>query len=388
MNKIEITKVALVCKLMPLYRLGVFKELCAYRDGLEFTLLGDTKKQGGIESINNDFLKNGNLRWIKTKNYFYKPELLLWQTGILKRIFFSDFKVFIFEGAVSHYPVWLFAILCKIMNKKVLFWTHGFKGQDRGLKLAIRTFFFKYLSDGLLLYGHYQKSVMITKGFMDKKIHVIYNSLQTDLQFQAISALNVNNVLSEKKKKFKDPSAFTLIFIGRITVSKQVIEVVKACKNLRDVGIIVNLIIVGDGPEQSNINNFCRSNDLMDQTYFTGPLYDENDVAKYFSMSDLMISPGNVGLNCMHSMAYGVPVLTHGDYRYQGPEVEAIINNKTGMVYIHNNFNDMLLKLRKWIESNKSKEIILKDCKDIILKTYNPVNQTLCIVNAINKTIY
>ena len=75
---------------------------------------------------------------LKTKNYFYKPELLLWQTGIISKILFSKYKIFVFEGAVSHIPIWLFAFLCKIFNKKVLFWTHGFRGHDKGFKKLIQ----------------------------------------------------------------------------------------------------------------------------------------------------------------------------------------------------------------------------------------------------------
>ena len=40
-------RVALVCKLMPHYRLGVFHELSKPRENYLFTCFGDTKEQGG-----------------------------------------------------------------------------------------------------------------------------------------------------------------------------------------------------------------------------------------------------------------------------------------------------------------------------------------------------
>ena len=384
----KIVKIAVVCKLLPLYRLGIFQNLCSYTDGLEFTLFGDTKNQGGIESITKAQLENGILRWQKTSNYFYKPELLLWQTDILKRILLSDFKVFIFEGAVSHFPIWLFALLCKLMKKKVIFWTHGFKGNDQGIKRLVRFIFFKYFADELFLYGLHQKNLMVSKGFDPNKIHVIFNSLRPEIQFKAINSLNMTQVLIEKNAMFNEPGAFTLIFIGRLTSSKKAIEIAKACKQLLKSGLKVNLIIIGDGPEKHNIMKFFQLNDMMSQVCFTGSLYDENNIAKYFAMSDLMISPGNVGLNCMHSLAYGVPVLTHDNFRFQGPEVEAIVNGKTGLIYRYNDFTDMTDKLKGWIESNIDAQTTRIECQTIINKIYNPSYQTFCITTAIKKMLY
>ncbi|MDA9017984.1 glycosyltransferase family 1 protein, partial [bacterium] len=109
--------------------------------------------------------------------------------------------------------------------------------------------------------------------------------------------------------------------------------------------------------------------------------------AKYFDMSDLMISPGNVGLNCIHSLAYGVPVLTHDNFTYQNPEVEAINEGVTGMFYEYQNFDDMTLKIEKWILQNNDKEEIFINCQNVIRARFNPSNQTKCIVNAIKSII-
>jgi 1,2-diacylglycerol 3-alpha-glucosyltransferase len=143
-KSMENVKIAMVSKLMPYYRLGVFQKLTALNNGFEFTFFGDTKEQGGIKQIPFIYANtqnDENIRWIKTSNYFYKPERLLWQTGIIKEIFKSDFKFFVFEGAIAHYPIWLFAFLCKIRGKKVLFWTHGNRGLDRGIKKFLEKYY-------------------------------------------------------------------------------------------------------------------------------------------------------------------------------------------------------------------------------------------------------
>lgn len=382
-------KIAVACRIMPLYRLGVFKFLSAYNGKYEFTFFGDTLKEGGIETIPWEYSNKpiDAIRWIKTKNFFYIPERLLWQTGIVRRIFFSDFKCFIFEGGVAHLPTWLFAILCKLCGRKVLFWTHGFKGTDNWVKLIIRILYFKYLADGLLLYGHFQRNLMIKQGFNPDKLFVIYNSLDVDNQLNIFQKIDRINLKNRKAKLFKMPDAFTIIFIGRLVKSKKILEVLTACNEIkkRDKGI--NCLIIGDGPEKEVLKLYIAEKKLEDNVYLTGEIYDEKEIGEYFLMSDLMVSPGNVGLNCIHSMVYGVPVLTHNNFKFQNPEVEAIIPGKTGLLYEYGNFNSMVERIGEWEEMRESKINVVKNCHLIINTLYNPVNHGNRIIDAIDQIL-
>ena len=333
-------KIAVACRIMPLYRLGVFKFLSAYNGKYEFTFFGDTLKEGGIETIPWEYSNKpiDAIRWIKTKNFFYIPERLLWQTGIVRRIFFSDFKCFIFEGGVAHLPTWLFAILCKLCGRKVLFWTHGFKGTDNWVKLIIRILYFKYLADGLLLYGHFQRNLMIKQGFNPDKLFVIYNSLDVDNQLNIFQKIDRINLKNRKAKLFKMPDAFTIIFIGRLVKSKKILEVLTACNEIkkRDKGI--NCLIIGDGPEK--------------------------EVLKLY-----------------------IAVLTHNNFKFQNPEVEAIIPGKTGLLYEYGNFNSMVERIGEWEEMRESKINVVKNCHLIINTLYNPVNHGNRIIDAIDQIL-
>src|SRR6185312_1445049 len=102
-------------------------------------------------------------------------------------------------------------------------------------------------------------------------------------------------------------------------------------------------------------------------------------------MADIMVSPGNVGLNCMHSLAYGVPVLTHNDFRFQNPEVEAIALGETGLLFEYNSYEDMFTKLEEWKNLKRTKEETRIKCHDILMKRYNPVSQANRIIEAINQ---
>ncbi len=376
--------IALVCKLMPLYRLGVFHELSKSNEQYEFTCFGDTKQQGGIEIIpwsmaNN--INSGGINWIKTSNYFYISERLLWQTGIIKRILFSKYDYFILEGGVFHLPTWLFAILCRATGKKVLFWTHGFKGFDKGLKKLIRICYFK-LANGLLLYGNYSKELMMKSGFDENKLFVIYNSLNTTKQFNLLNN-NAHLICKEKTKIFSNPDWLTIIFIGRLVKGKNIPFLLKVVKELSDRGCPINCIIIGDGPEMNTTKAFISEHQIENNIHLTGSVYKEETICKYFAMSDLMVSPGNVGLNCMHSLAYGVPVLTHNNLQFHGPEAEAIIPGETGLLFEYNNYEDLLVKIVEWDNVKFTKEEIKKKCQEIIKSRYNPEKHAGNIIEAL-----
>tara|TARA_R110000868_G_scaffold20682_2_gene87176 strand:- start:5370 stop:6545 length:1176 start_codon:yes stop_codon:yes gene_type:complete len=381
--------VVMACKLMPYYRLGVFQKLTAIDEDIEFTFFGDTKVQGGIKQIPFDYATASNgesIRWKKTKNYFYKPERLLWQTGIVKEILKSKYKVFVYEGAIAHYPIWWFAFLCKLRGKKVLYWTHGNRGDDRGVKKVLRKILFKYLGDGLLLYGNYQRNNMIADGYNPDRLFVIYNSLQPEKQFQLLSKLDANQLKITKQRLFSNPDNYTLIFIGRLVSHKGVMQILDMINSFKNEQVLLNCIFIGDGPEKDKMIDFCTKNALEKQIYFTGALYEEEAIAPYFVMADLMVSPGNVGLNCIHSLAYGVPVLTHSNFTYQNPEVEAIVNGETGVFFEYENMQDMKINLSSWMEKKRNTTEIQLKCHKMINDLYNPDFQSRCIEKAI-KTI-
>ncbi|WP_025740929.1 glycosyltransferase [Aquimarina pacifica] len=387
----EKVNVAMVCKLMPYYRLGIFQKLSSIDKHYEFSFFGDTIKKGGIEPIPYEYASaegKERVRWIKTKNYLYRPDKLLWQTGIIKEIFKSKFKVFVFEGAIGHYPIWLFAFLCKLRGKKVIYWTHGNRGLDKGIKKLLRIVFFRWLGDALFLYGNFQRNIMINDGYNPNKVHVIYNSLQPNKQFKILEDYESNKIAGKKHTMFKDPNAFTLIFIGRLAAAKGVLDILKVVKTLKEDLVITNCIFIGEGQEKKGMESYCKENQLDDQVYFAGALYDEESIAPYFVEADLLLSPGNVGLNCMHSLAYGVPVLTHDDFRFQNPEVEAIEDGVTGVFYKYGDFDDMVSKLKHWIAKGISKETNRINCQHVIKEIYNPTHQAACMLTGFNKVLY
>lgn len=378
-------KIAVVCKYLPDYRYAVFNRLSTNSDYF-YEIIGDTEGREGIKTIPKDILllpvSEGGINYSYSKSYYYARSLLLWESNIVKRIFSRKYTLFILDGAVSHISTWMFSLLCRLAGKKVIFWSHGFKGTDKGLKKFVRTIFFKYLPHGLILYGNFSKDIMVGEGFESRKIFAIGNSLNYPEQKQMRDNWFSNNdILKNFKKEIFNNNHPTLIFIGRLVSNKKVSEILNSIAEIAESGTILNCIIIGDGPEKSKLEKQVKMLRLEGRIHFSGALYDENEIAKHFLISDLMVSPGNVGLNCIHSLSFGVPVLTHNNFGSQNPEVEAISDGENGLFYSFDDFNDMTLKINKWF--SEPRENVFRKCIEPIESRYNPETHSMNIHNAV-----
>lgn len=322
-------------------------------------------------------------------NVWVNKKYLIWQKGVLRRVLFKMHEkpeLIILLGEFTILSNWLLAIIFRAMGITVAFRGHGLYGNEGALKLFIRKTFYR-LSNLHLVYERHSKKLLVKHGFKEDNIHVIFNSLDYDYH-KSLRSKFENYDKEAIFSFFTDSSKPTLIFIGRLTKIKRlhmlldVVEKINASPDQE-----VNLLVIGDGVERQNLENQAKEN-LKEGTYhFFGSCYDEDEIGKLLSKSDLCVSPGNVGLTCIHSLSMGTPVCTHGNFFNQMPEVEAIENGMTGIFFEENNSNDLYLKITDWLNKypSKSKETIAH-CYQIIDLYYNPYFQEKVLLAAATKT--
>ena len=124
---------------------------------------------------------------------------------------------------------------------------------------------------------------------------------------------------------------------------------VSALGKLARIGHRVNLILVGDGPEMRSLRELAEREGV--NVHFEGANYDEHRIAELVIASTVTVAPGKVGLTAMHSMAYGVPVISHSDADDQMPEWEAIKPGGTGGYFKSNDLDDLADSIRTWTRS-------------------------------------
>lgn len=100
-------------------------------------------------------------------------------------------------------------------------------------------------------------------------------------------------------------------------------------------------------------------------------------------LSDLCVAPGEIGLTCMHALAYGIPVVTHDNPDFQMPEWEAIQPGITGELFRYGDVQDLARVIADWFKLGKSRKQLSVDCRTIIDRCYNPSYQAMVINGAV-----
>ena len=86
-------------------------------------------------------------------------------------------------------------------------------------------------------------------------------------------------------------------------------------------------------------------------------------------------------------MSYGLPVITQDNFETQMPEYETIVPGETGILFEDGNFKDMQSKISFWLNEHKNdREIIRRNCMEIINKKWNATNQIEIIKGVLNNT--
>ncbi|WP_187477625.1 glycosyltransferase [Amniculibacterium sp. G2-70] len=298
----------------------------------------------------------------------------LWYVGVLK-LLLMPYKNYVITGDLKILPNWFILIYCKLTGKKTYLWTHGWYGREKTYQKLIKKAFYK-MASGVLLYGDYAKSLMIKEGFSEKKLIPIYNSLDYDLQLKVRHSLSVSSIY---RNHFGNNHP-VVIFIGRIQKAKKIDMLLEAVKKLRDEGVLVNVVLLGDVVQEFDIQSLIDKFELKNQVWLYGASYDEKINGELLYNAAMCVSPGNVGLTAIHSLMYGTPVITHNNYPNQMPEFETIQEGVNGSFFKENDIDDMADKIRYLLQHPLKKE----DCWRIIDEKWNPEYQIKTIRNTLN----
>ena len=253
----------------------------------------------------------------------------------------------------------------------------------KGWKWKLRKVFYG-LSDGILLYGHMAKAIMVKNGFPERKLHVIYNSTGTIDDLIKKNEITLEKRNHTKQQLFKYPDLPIIIFVGRLTYVKKLNQILQAAHSLAEEDFKVNVLFVGEGEALKDLESLAQSLNLTNYCHFYGACFQKEELELMFNISSLCVSPGEVGLTAMTALGNGTPVLSHDDFNYQMPEYEAIEPGVNGMLFKRNSIADLALKTKQWIVENREtpEELMRSNCHKIIREKYNAEYQA-AIINAI-----
>ncbi len=367
--------VVVIYHFYPHYRRAVVEEL-ARSAVADFTFVGDDHEY--LHSIEPAQLGPGvRFRLAPTHRL---PGPFMWQWGAITWAIRPEFDAVIMH-AVPHWPcTWIGALLARMLGKRVLFWGHGYLYEPRGLKGLMRRLFYA-LPHEHLVYGRIAKDIMLRHGWEPEQVHVIYNSLDTDAQVRIRQSMGVAHREATRTALFGRADMPVAICTTRLIRIRRLDLLIDALHSLERAGNPVALILVGDGPERAALRS--QAERLGVRVHFEGACYDEHRIAELISASTVTVAPGKVGLTAMHSMVYGVPVITHSDADDQMPEWEAIIPGVTGALFTRDSVESLASAIRDWTRDPWPPEATRRACESIIDRFWNPHVQRRLIEHAV-----
>lgn len=369
-------RVTLIFNIAPHYREAIYKRMesewnCKWYFG---------KNEGDIPALPASTLSE----MVEVKMH-HGPGNTLWLPGVAHKVMTdSDTEQIIMLGEIKFLTSWsiLLRNLLRSKNKKIKvhLWSHGWTGSyspmlSKGVagwmkRKAYKIYF--SLADTLFLYGETSRRIALSEGIKDDKICVVHNSLDYAVQKMVRDSLRRDDVY---KETFGNDAPVAL-FIGRVTDVKRLDIMLRALKMLKDDGINLNFAVAGSGKAVASLKSLSEELGVADRVAWLGACYNEERNGHLLYNADICVSPGNVGLTAIHSLAYGTPVITSNDSLRQMPEYEAIAySTKCGALFQAGDAADLASTIRKWLEQGMEREEIRQTCIKEIEQRWTPEYQ-------------
>ena len=261
-------------------------------------------------------------------NKFGRPIKYLICSFFLVKTFFKykKFSVFCFQGNI------ICILICKIVGLKILIRPNS--SPSGWSKNSIKRFIFKQL---LKLSNQIVVNSLSFRNEFKKKLNLkstcIYNPL------------NKKEVLNLSKKKinfnFFKKDTINLISIGRIVKQKDHITILRSVNSLKN-KLKIRLLIMGEGDQISELNNFIKENNL----YSTVKIKDrvENPFPYLIKADVFVLSSHYEGLPNVLLEAITLNKFIISSNCPTGPK-EILDNGKGGLLFKVGDYNDLSKKI-------------------------------------------
>ncbi|RYZ91601.1 MAG: glycosyltransferase [Proteobacteria bacterium] len=370
-------RVALVQRILAHYRGALFRNLDS-SEVLDITFFSSGHDQGGIVHLPVDSVKRLSVAPLQV----YRG--ISWQSGAVRAALSKDFDALILMGDPHYISSWVAAAVARLRGVPILFWTHGWRKPERGVRRLFRLAFYR-LANELLIYSERGKQLGVASGYPEERMTVIYNSLNLGRADEVVASIEAGDIQGNPTSLFSSPGRPLIICTARLTQKCRFDLLLKAASHLAGRGRPINVLLVGDGPARADLE--ALSSDLKVDAHFAGAIYDEAVLGSLIYHADITVSPGKVGLTAIHSMMYGTPVITHGNLDAQMPEVETVVEGATGALFRQNDEADLASKIQEWLDAGRDRTELRQACRALIHSSWSPTRQAACMEAGVLKAI-
>jgi glycosyltransferase involved in cell wall biosynthesis len=133
-----------------------------------------------------------------------------------------------------------------------------------------------------------------------------------------------------------------LMHIGRMANNKRLDLLLQILPRLQKKWPNIQLALIGEGPELEGLHKLAAKLSVTEIVHFLGPITDHKYLAPWILACDLIVAPGQIGLQAPMALVYGKTLVISDDPELHGPEVQAFIPGQTGLDYRYENLDDLV----------------------------------------------
>ena len=188
-----------------------------------------------------------------------------------------------------------------------------------------------FLSEATTTISKKISAIMVERGVVPKdKVKTLYNGVDFDRFFKESGSLSEDDF---KKEVPLEAGERLIVAWGRCVPAKGFDLLIRSLRVLRDQGIKVSALIIGQGPEYESLKVLVSNLELEKYVFLAG--YKENSkISAYLKYADLFVAPSRwegMPVVIIEAMAARLPVAAVG----VGGTPELVIDGQTGILIDH-----------------------------------------------------
>lgn len=360
-------KLAVVTNIISPYRVSLFSRLSKF-PGIKLTVYSGAKihkHRKWVIKDEYDFkhkILKGIVVNLATKSN--DPICLHIQPSIFYELYNDKIDVVICVGYTPFTPIISF-LFCKIFKKPFILWCGTTIQSEQSKKNPFNRFIKKIIikkSNAYLAYGSYAKDFLIKYGAKDKNIFICSNAVDNEIFFKCTK--RYKKKIGQIKKQLEVGQNKIILYIGQLIKRKGIFNLLKAFKLVKKEIQNVSLLIIGSGPIETKLKQYCRENKLADVLFMGFKQKDE--LIKHYAIADIFVLPSSNevwGLVINEAMACGLPIITTNQVGASGD----IVKNGVNGYIIEPKDSEMLSKkILKILKNDNLKKQMGKRSRQII----------------------
>lgn len=325
-NKV-MKKVIIIQKGLPHYRFNFYQQLSAslksydvelsliygkYR-GDDHNLEGEVAKEPWMQLVNSCDVSIGNV------HFYYQP--------CLKFLKGADLIIMLQWNSLLINYYLIARRLLKLSKTKLAFWGHGQNQQvsRRNWRNIFKKIFINQV-DWWFVYTEGVKKIVSECNFPEDRITVVQNAIDTKVMGDVRETI-AEDEIEEAKKSLGIKSGPIAIYCGKMYEEKRIPFLIEACMRIKKAIPTFQMIFIGDGEFKEMISDLSENEDWIHCL----PSIAGKEKLIYFSLSDLLLMPGVVGLVALDSFVTETPIVTT-NFEFHSPEIEYIENDRNGVI--------------------------------------------------------